>query len=254
MNKLSYYFQLLEVFTFREIKARYRASLLGPVWIVIYPLLMTFLLYLIFGYFVKIDTGAIPYFHFLFSGLLFWNFFQQGLILAQDSLVWNRELIISSNFPKEVIPLSYILSKVPDFFVNAVILLIALGISQQLKIFFLLIVLYLLPIFFFSSALALILSLSNAVFRDFGRLADFLLLLLFYLTPILYLDSFIPANLKFIVTINPLALIISGARNLLFNNQFRIEEYLYTLIFSLVIFTVCLFVFRKYEKKIADLI
>ena len=143
------YLQLLEVFTIREIKSRYKASLLGPLWIIVYPLMTTFFLSFIFQKIIKIKTEGVPYYVFLLSGLLFWNFFQQGVLLAKDSLIWNRNLVTKTTFPKEVLPLSFIFSKIPDFFINLLILLIFL-ISSNFKInlLFLAIPFTIIPLFY----------------------------------------------------------------------------------------------------------
>src|SRR3989344_3262262 len=125
-NTLKHYLQLLEVFTIREIKSRYKSSLLGPLWIILYPLISALIFNFIFGKFIKIKTDNIPYFLFVLSGLLVWNFFQQGVSLAKDALIWNRELITKTSFPKDVLPLSLVLSKIPDFFINFLILTVFL--------------------------------------------------------------------------------------------------------------------------------
>jgi ABC-type polysaccharide/polyol phosphate export permease len=250
------YLQLLEVFTIREIKSRYKASLLGPLWIVLYPLMMAFLLSFIFEKIVKIKTAGIPYFVFLLSGLLFWNFFEQGVSLAKDSLVWNRGLITKSSFKKEVLPLSFILSKIPDFFVNLLILLIFMIIYKyNISLNFLILIFALIPIILFAAGIGLFFSLANAIFRDFGRIIDFLLVILFYATPILYPESFIPKRLSlFLLYFNPISLLINFSRQLLFENKIKMWLLLISFIMSLLVFILGLLFFRKFEKKIADLI
>ncbi len=250
------YLQLLEVFTIREIKSRYKASLLGPVWIILYPLMMTFFLSFIFEKIVKIKTEGIPYFLFLLSGLLFWNFFEQGVSLAKDSLVWNRELVTKSSFQKEILPLSFILSKIPDFFVNLLILLIFLILYNfKIKLEFLVLIFALIPIILFAFGIGLFFSLANAVFRDFGRIIDFFLMILFYAVPILYPENFMPERLKpFLLYFNPIALVINFSHQLLFKNQIKIELLLISLIISTLVFILGILFFRKFEKKIADLI
>lgn len=250
------YLQLLEVFTLREIKSRYKASLLGPLWIVIYPLMMAFLLSFIFEKVVKIRTEGIPYFVFLLSGLLFWNFFEQGISLAKDSLVWNRDLITKSSFKKEALPLSFILSKIPDFFVNLLILLIFMIIYKyNISLNFLILIFALIPILLFATGVGLFFSLANAIFRDFGRIIDFLLVILFYATPILYPESFIPKRLSlFLLYFNPISLVISFSRQLLFENKIKMWLLLISFITSLLVFILGILFFRKFEKKIADLI
>lgn len=250
------YLQLLEVFTIREIKSRYKASLLGPLWIVVYPLMTTFFLSFIFQKIVKIKTEGVPYYVFLLSGLLFWNFFQQGVILAKDSLVWNRNLVTKTTFPKEVLPLSFIFSKIPDFFINLLILLIFLILSNfKINLLFLAIPFTIIPVVLFAAGIGLFFSLTNAIFRDFGRVIEFFLMMFFYTTPILYPESFIPKKFSFfLLYFNPIALVINFSHQILFKNQIKIELLLISLIISSFIFIFGILFFRKFEKKIADLI
>lgn len=255
LNTFKYYLQLLEVFTIREIKSRYRASLLGFLWIVLYPLILAFILNFIFGRFVKINTHGIPYFLFVLSGILFWNIFQQSVSLAKESLVWNRDLVTKTSFPKNTLPLSYVFSKIPDFFVNCAILLFFYflsGYEPHTSSFF--IFLLIIPLFLFSAGISLAVSLANAVFRDFGRITELFLLLLFYATPIVYPDFLVPGNYKFFLLINPLSSMILFTRELLFRNNFRVDLFSLSLILSLFIFGLGFLLFRKFEKKMADLI
>ena len=254
-RKISYYLQLLEVFTIRELKSRYRASLLGFLWIILYPLITAIILNFIFGTFIKINTAGIPYFLFVFSGLIFWNFFQQSMILTKDSLIWNRELVIKTAFPKDVIPLSFVLSKIPDFFVSILILLFFYLIagfyvhSYQILILFTII-----PLFLFSAGISLIISFANAIFRDFGRIMEFLLMLGFYVTPIIYPDNFIPEKYRFFLLINPLATLIIFAKNIMFNRKISFDLFFTSLLISFVFFAIGVVFFKKFEKKITDLI
>lgn len=254
-NSISHYLQLIEVFTFREIKARYRASLLGPIWIILYPLITAALLSMVFGYFIKINIGNIPYFLFVLSGIVFWNFFQQSLNIAIDSLVWNRDLIIKTSFAKSILPLSYVLSKVPDYFVYFILFFIFYvfhGYHLRINSFF--IFLLIIPLVLFTSGIALLISLIHSVFRDFGRLVEFALLVLFYITPIVYSDASIPEKYKIIVYINPIALLILFCRRLLFQNIFQLDLIIRASVISVLIFLLGFYVFQKFEKRIVDLI
>ncbi len=249
------YLQLLEVFTVREIKSRYKASLLGPLWIILHPLVYSIILSLIFGSFIKIKTGNIPYFIFVFSGLLFWNFFQQGIELAKDSLVWNRNLIVKSAFPRSSLPISYVLSKIPDFLVYFFVFLFFLVIYKlPLSPLILLLPLSIFPLFLFSGGIALIIALANSVFRDFGRIVELFLAIFFYATPIIYPDSLVPEKYKILMLLNPASLLIAFTRQLLFENKIRADLFLLSLVISSLVFVFGVYVFKKFNQKIADLI
>lgn len=249
------YWQLLEVFTIRETKSSYKASFLGILWIVLYPLMTTFFLSFLFDRVIKITNDAVPYFVFLLSGLLFWNFFQQGVTLAKDSLIWNRDVVTKTAFQKEVLPLSLVFSKIPDFFVNMLMLFVFLAIfGFKIKLIYILTLFAVIPVLFLACGIGLIFAIANGVFRDFGRLVEFFLMILFYATPILYAQESIPKKYLWFVMINPLALVISFIRNLLFKNTIKIDLFVISLIISLAVFVAGIVFFRKYEKKVVDLI
>ena len=255
LDRLKYHLQLLEVFTTRELKSRYKASLLGPLWIILYPLLTAIILNFLFGYFVNIPTEGVPYFIFVLSGLVVWNFFQQGVDLAKNSLVWDRELITKTSFPIFTLPLSLVISKIPDFLVYLLLLLVFYTIySFHANFSYISTFIIIIPLFLFTAGVSLISSLANAVFRDFGKIVDFCFMFLFYATPIIYPETLIPNDYKFILYLNPLALLITLIRMLLFKGDFRPDLYLYSFPISLLTFIVGVILFKRYSKKIADLI
>ncbi|OGK09708.1 hypothetical protein A2767_07645 [Candidatus Roizmanbacteria bacterium RIFCSPHIGHO2_01_FULL_35_10] len=254
-NTLKHYLQLLEVFTLREIKSRYKASLLGPLWIILYPLLTAFILNFVFGTFINIKTEGVPYFIFVLSGLVVWNFFQQGVELAKNALIWNRDLITKTSFPISTLPVALVISKIPDFIVYLILLVIFYTFNgYQANLFWLIIIIVILPLFLLTTGVALLSSLSNAVFRDFGKIIEFAFMILFYATPIIYPESLIPDRYKFILYLNPLALFITFIRELIFNADLRPELFLYSLPISILTFLAGIYLFKRYHKKISDLI
>lgn len=254
-KKLKLYFQLLEVLTIRELKSRYRASILGPLWIIIQPLLTTLFLAIVFEKIVKIKINNIPYFLFLYSGIMIWNFFEQSINLAKESLVWNRDLITKSKFNKEVLPISYVLSKIVDYLVNFLVFLILLIIYHfKIKLLFFITIFNLFPLFLTVTSVSLIFSALNAIFRDFGRIIEFILLLGFYATPIIYSENMIPEKIKIFIQINPLSYIINFNRQVFFENKVDYYNLFLPAIFGVIFFIISWLIFKKLEKKIVDLI
>lgn len=254
-HRTKIYFQLLEVFTLREIKSRYRASILGFLWIIIYPLTTAFILNFVFGSIIRVNSGNIPYLLMLLSAYFYWNFFQQGLILAKDSLVWNRNLVIKTVFPKEVLPLSYILSKIPDFLINLVVFfLFYLFNGYRFDLTAIWILVFILPVTLFSIGISLVFAVLNAVFRDFGRIIELITTILFYATPIIYSDQSVPVNLRLFLYINPLSLAIMFTRSLVFEKHLRPDLFLLAFLIGFPFFIFGIYFFRKMEKRIVDLI
>lgn len=255
MTDIYHYYQLLEVFSIREIKSRYKASILGFLWIIIYPLISAIILFFVFGIVIKIPSGDIPYFLFLLSGLSFWTYFQQSVNLAKDSLVWNRDLVINNSFPKDTIPLSYCLSKVPDFFVNlGIFTIFYFIIFQRLDFGVMVMALMLLPIFLFTAGISLVISLLNAVFRDFGRIVELCMMVIFYVTPIIYSENLIPDGYKFLLNLNPISLSIISTRSFIFEHYFRMDLFCLSLFISVLVFVAGVLFFKKFEKLMIDMI
>ncbi len=249
------YLQLLLVFSQREILSRYKASILGILWIAIYPIAVSLILNYVFNSIFSLPNGDIPYFLFVFSSLIVWNFFNQGIILSMESLIWNRELVTKAAFPKSTLPLSYIFSKIPDFFVSYVILLcfyFAHGFSFGLHIFYPIVIM--IPLLLFSSGFAFIVSMTNAIFRDAGRLIELALLVLFYASPIVYSYIAVPQHYSYLLYINPIAITIMGIQTSLFHYTFRIDLLALNFFWGGTLLFLGYMLFNKYEKKIADLI
>jgi lipopolysaccharide transport system permease protein len=251
-----WYFQIIEVLTMREIKSRYKGSILGPLWLILYPLITSLFLSFIFEKIVKIKVGNnMPFFTFIYSGIIYWSLFEQGINLAKDSLVWNRELVTKTAFPKETLPLSFIFSKIPDFFVNYIIFLIFIFIYKINFSFSLLLpIISLIPLILTSAAIGLFFSFTNAIFRDFGRIIEFLLMIGFYATPVIYQENFVPQKYYLFLRLNPLANIITFNREIIFNKNVHFEMFFFALIISFFAFIFSLLIFRLFEKKIVDLI
>jgi len=228
---------------------------LGILWIVLYPLAVAVILNYVFSYIFRIPIGEIPYFLFVFSGLVVWSFFEQSIHLSKDCLVWNRELITKAAFPKSSIPLSYIISKILDLIISYLILLglyggsgFSIGIQSICLIF------GFLPLVLFTSGIGLMVSMANAIFKDIGKTIELLLMVIFYASPIIYSHTSVPAKYTVLLYINPLSLTIMNLRSSLFEHVFRLDLFLLNLLIGAISFIVGLYLFLKFEKKMTDLI
>jgi ABC-type polysaccharide/polyol phosphate export permease len=206
-EEISHFLELLLEMTKKELLARYKYTILGFFWLVANPLLQMLVIGFVFQFFIK---EPIPnyYFH-LFIGLLVWNFFSLSLSKATPSIVFERSLIKKAAFPREVIPLSIILS-------NFIHLLIAFGLYLIPLLFihtmtFMGIVLSfvaLLLLFIFTTGFSLLSTALNVRYRDVNFFVQALLIIWFYATPIVYSLSLIPRNLLWLWRFNPLTSII----------------------------------------------
>lgn len=216
---LIYFFDLLFVLTKKEIKSRYKHAILGFLWIFINPLVqmivMGFVFYQVLKFNIKFNIQN--YYPFLFSGLLLWNFFSLSLNKATSSIVFERSLIQKSKFPREVIPISIILSNFVNFIISFLLLFIFLIINQNFSflvplnsIKFLLGCLNLLLL---TIGISLFTSALTVFFRDIKFFIEAILLVWFYITPIIYPFSSIPQQYRIFFYLNPLTHIVSLFQN-----------------------------------------
>lgn len=255
LNPFLNYKFLLDQLILREIKARYKQSILGYAWIIFNPLIQLLVYSFVFSIIFKFPTGTVPYSIFLFVGLLPWIYFQTSLASSTMVLVDNSNLLKKVNFPREVLPYSVICSKTVDLFFSSfllVIFLIFYKLSISLAIF------YIIPIFFLQvvlmSGLALFLSAANLFYRDIQYVANISLLMWMYLTPIVYPISLVPKNYLWLYKLNPMVGIIEGYKSAIFNTPLDIPATLISIVISTAIFLLGFYVFKRSEKVFADIV
>jgi lipopolysaccharide transport system permease protein len=205
--------RLLYVFVWRDVKVRYKQTLIGAAWAVLQPILAMLVFTLVFGRIAKVATGNVPYPLFVYCGLLPWQFFSQGLVRAGNSLVDNRYLITKVGLPRMILPLAAILSGLPDFAVSLLTLIglmLYFGITPGLSI------LAVVPLLLLAIGIALgfglFLSALNARYRDVGYTVPFFAQLWFFVTPIAYPASLIPDRWTMLYHLNPMTGVVEGLR------------------------------------------
>ena len=253
---MGHFIDLLIVFTIREIKTRYRGALLGPLWVVLYPLALTGVTTMVFSVFLHRQIHAIPFPVFALSGFVFWSFFTNSISFATKSLIWNRDLVTKTRFPRLVIPLSMVFARLVDLIISLIVFL-CLVIITHTKIQPQSVLIFLFFIFqvLFTCGISVFFALLRAMFRDVEHILDFVLLLWFYITPIAYPESVIPTKYAWLISINPMATYISIYRRLLFSGDILWNfNIIYTLVISIIIFTGGILFFLKTDKKIDDFI
>jgi ABC-type polysaccharide/polyol phosphate export permease len=215
VRELVRYRELLLMLAWRDIKARYKHSLVGIGWAVFVP----FVMMVVFGTVLKrvatIDTGHIPYPIFLYCGLVPWQFFQQSVIRATQSLVGNRNLVTKIFFAREVLPLAAILTAGFDFLVAATVLagmMVWYKIVPTWTIAF--VPLVLAVQLAFSAGVALALSMTNLFYRDVGQAINVMMTAWMFATAVVYpLDN--SGWWRLLNTLNPMTPIITSYRDLI---------------------------------------
>lgn len=208
--------ELLGQITSREIKSRYKQSVLGYLWVILNPLFQMLVMSFAFSIIMRVPTNAasnIPYSIFLYVALLPWTLFANSLSSASNVLVTNSSLITKIYFPRTILVVSTIMAKVVDFFF-ACSILIAFLVAYQIPIS--INILWIIPIFIiqqmFTLGLGLFLSAANLLYRDIQYVLGLVLTLWMYLTPIIYPVDIVPAKLKFVFQLNPMSVIVNAYR------------------------------------------
>lgn len=241
----------------REVKARYKQSILGYFWVILNPLAQMLVMSFAFSIILKIPTNAagnIPYSVFLFVGLLPWTLFANSLSSAASSLVGSASLITKIYFPRSILVVSTIAAKIIDF-LFALTILIVYMIAYQIPITTN--ILWVFPIFIiqqlFTLGLSLFFAASNLLYRDIQYLLGLILTLWFYVTPIVYSADAIPAKYKVIFQLNPLSVIINAYRQtILGGGQPNYLSLIIATLLSLITLTLGLTYFKHKEKIFAD--
>lgn len=242
--------------TLREIKGKYKQSILGYAWVLLVPLLNLLVLNIVFQYFFRVPTGEIPYVIYLFIALVPWTFTASAISTATSSIVANDSLITKVYFPREIIPLTTIASKMVDLFLMSIILIIFLALY---KIPFHLTSLYIPFIFLVQliliTGVSLILSSINVYFRDIENILGVIITIWMYLTPIIYPPELIPENVRFLFGLNPMVGIINAYRNtILYGVPPPLISFSFSIIISIVLFILGIYIFRRLSRSFADVV
>lgn len=201
------YKELFYFFTWRDIKIKYKQTILGFIWAVLQPLLMMVVFTFFFGEVLSIPTQPLPYPVFVFSGLLIWNTFATGLASAANSMVNNSAIIRKIYFPRLIIPVSAILVSLFDFLMAFLLfILLLLYYQQPVSVN----AIWAWPLGILIGAVATLgpgslLAALTVKFRDFRYVIPFLIQFLFFISPVIYPVSMIKYDvLKYVLVASPL--------------------------------------------------
>lgn len=255
ISTLIKYRELLIAFTMREVKVRYKETILGAFWAIIQPLSLMIVFTLIFSYFLKIETDGIPYPLFSYSALLPWTFFTTSLSFGSIGLVNNYSLITKVYFPRETIPLSSIGAAFLDFltagFVFA-ILMVYYKVSITFNLLFLIPII--LSLVIFTSAIVLFTSALIVIWRDIKFVVPFVTQLWIFATPVIYPVSKVPERFRVIYTLDPIVPIITSFRSVVLGGKPSIVDIFTAAFMSCILFVFAYWFFKSKEKIFADII
>ncbi|MCA9117454.1 MAG: ABC transporter permease, partial [Planctomycetaceae bacterium] len=209
------YRELLYFFTWRDVKVKYKQTVLGVAWTVLQPVVTMIIFTVIFGRLVGLDqnTGAVPYPVFVFAGLLPWTLFAQALGGSGNSVLASSGIITKIYFPRLLIPVASIGASLVDFATSFVVLLVlmaAYGVLPGVEV--LLLPPLLLLLLMAALAVGIVSSALSVRYRDFRYLIPFAVQTLLYLTPVIYPVTIIPDRFRWLIAINPMTGVIDGFR------------------------------------------
>lgn len=253
-RKIRYYVDLIITLTKKEIKIRYRNSILGYLWSIAHPLAFAMIFYIAFKIVMKIDVEN--YTLFLITGLFPWQWFANSANSSSGIFLSNATLIKKLKFPSSVLPLTALLNDVFHFlFSIPVIAFFVILYSIPLKISWIYgIPLLLLIQLILTYGLCLTISSINLFFRDMERLVILFTTLLFYFTPIIYPETMIPQSYQSLLKFNPLACLMINWRMLFLNGTLNIEYLILGLLYALLILTIGYLIFRKLSYRFAEVL
>jgi lipopolysaccharide transport system permease protein len=255
LREVWHYRELLCFLGWRDVKVRYKQTVLGAAWAIIQPLFTMVVFSLFFGKLAQVPSDGIPYPIFAYAALVPWTFFANVLTQSSNSVVTSANLIKKVYFPRLIIPISSIFSGLVDFlfaFVVLVGLMLYFGIMPTSNVIFLplLVVLALIT----ALGVGLWLAAVNVKYRDVRHAVPFIIQFWMFSTPVAYPSSLLPEPWRTLYAINPMVGVVEGFRwALLDSNTAPGNMVLVSSLVSVLILVGGAIYFRRLEKNFADI-
>jgi lipopolysaccharide transport system permease protein len=249
------YRELAWVLTERDIKVRYKQTVLGFAWAIIQPVMMMVVFSIFFGRLAKMPSEGLPYPLFVYAGLLPWTFFSTAISGSATSLVGSSNLISKVYFPRLVIPISSVGSGLVDFAIAGVILLLMclwFGVGWSLNL--LMAPVLIAGTIFIALGVGVFLAALNVAYRDFRYVIPFIVQFWMFATPVVYPASLVPEHWRWLLFLNPMAGFIEGFRSAFLGRPFDWVAVCISLAVSALVFAIGVAWFEKVEGRFADVI
>lgn len=252
LREIYNYRELLKTNVKKEIRGKYKGSFLGVLWSFVNPLLQVLVYAIVFPYIMRIQTPN--YLQYLIIGIIPWTFFITTINQGMITVRMNAGIIKKVYFPREILPLSVVLSGLINFFISCIIILIfclfgGIGVSAHLL---------LLPVialiqFVFTLGMVFALSAINIYIKDTEYLVQFILNMAFYATPILYPATLFPERFRWVLFVNPMSEIIEAYRAIfLYHTCPNVNGMIYLVIVSVLVLVFGYMIFEKLKKGFAE--
>lgn len=257
LHELWQFRELFYILAWRDIKVRYKQTMIGVAWVLFQPLVSMVIFTVFFGNFAKIPSQNLPYPVFVLLGLVFWGFFSTSMSHAANSFIENDQLVKKVYFPREILAFSSVVTAFIDFAVSLAMLGVILAIFRVLPnpAFLLMLVVGICITAISSSGLGLLLASINIKYRDVRYIIPFFLQLMIFVTPVIYPLNIVRPSFQFMLSLNPMTGVIDGLRTTLATGAIvHPEAILISLASSLIFFFIGLVYFRKTVAFFADVL
>lgn len=250
------YRELLYFLTWRDIKVRYKQTSIGILWAIFQPFITMVIFSIFFGMLLNIPSNNVPYPIFVYTGLIFWQFFSAALTETSNVLIANQAIVTKVYFPRLLLPFSAVMTKFVDFAISAVILFGMMAYYGYAPSPYALIVFPLLLVITFMVSVGggLVLAAINVKYRDVRYVLPFFIQILLFVTPVIYPAS-IAGNYSWILALNPMTGVIQNARAVLLGTA-PVNWLLIAISFAVcaILLVIGIISFKKAERYFADTI
>jgi lipopolysaccharide transport system permease protein len=241
----------------RDLKVRYKQTLLGAGWAVIQPVATMCVLHLFFGQALGLANrvGDIPYPVFLYAGLLPWTLFASGVTAASAAITANSHIVAKVYFPRLLLPLSALLTPLVDYLIACVVLLVMmLYFGTPFTAALLLLPLFMLSTVIAMAGVGIAIASINVTYRDFRHVLPLLLQLGFFVTPVIYPVTLLPQRWQWLLPLNPMAGTVEAFRAVILNQPINAPAALVSTTVGLLFLVLGLITFANAERQFADVV
>jgi lipopolysaccharide transport system permease protein len=249
------YRELLWVLSTRDVRVRYKQSVLGASWAVLRPVLTMVIFTLVFGRLAKMPSDGLPYAVFVYAGLLPWMFFASAITASAGSLVGSAHLVSKVYFPRLIIPLSSLGSALVDLAVSALVLLALMlwfGVAWSASL--VAVPLLIVGIAITAVGVGTLLSALTVSYRDFVHITPFLVQIWMFATPVVYPASLVPPHWQWLLQLNPLTGLVEGFRAAFLGRPLDAASIAFSFAISIAVLVLAVFYFERAERRFADVI
>lgn len=249
------YRELLFFLTWRDVKVRYKQTVLGVGWAILQPLFMMIIFTIFFGRLAAVDSAGIPYPLFALAGLVPWTFFANAITASGNSLVGSANLITKVYFPRLIVPAAAMLAGLLDFLLAFLMLCLFMlyyrvGLSMQILLLPVLVALTAL----FSLAVGTWMSALNVKYRDVRFVLPFLIQLWLFVSSVIVPSTSVPEKWRWLLRLNPMSGIIEGYRSALFGLPFDWPALGTASVLTIIVLLYAIYAFGRVERSFADII